>query len=95
MLYSLITPYKGHFPMAFYLSAALTCGLLGAGSTVYADLPWLTLVLFALVPLVVHVPSKPTLARWLQMALATVAGLIPVGAAIWYTMQQTADSGGY
>jgi hypothetical protein len=95
MLLSLVIQFKESFPVSFYFSAVLVCALLGAAATVYADLPWLTLVILALVPLLVRVPVKQATAQWLQMAIAAVAGFVPVAAAIWYTMRQSAESGYY
>jgi hypothetical protein len=52
-------------------------------------------VLLALIPAVVHIPIKQDNAIWLQVLKSYIAALIPVLAAIWYTAQQSADSGYY
>jgi hypothetical protein len=95
LLFYLFASQKATFSTSFFLIASVTCALLGAAATVYANLPWLTLVLFALIPLAVHIPIKQDNALWLQVLKSYVAALIPVIAAIWYTVQQSADSSYY
>jgi hypothetical protein len=95
LLFYLYDSQKAIFPTSFFLVASVTCALLGAAATVYATLPWLTLALFALIPLAVHIPIKQGNALWLQVLKSYVAALIPVISAIWYTVQQSADSSYY
>ena len=95
LLFYLFAAPKAVFSRSFYLTASLTCALLGAAATVYASLPWLTLLVLALIPVVVHIPIKQDSALWLQVLKSYIAALIPAIAAIWYTVQQSADSGYY
>ncbi|WP_455211187.1 hypothetical protein [Kaarinaea lacus] len=95
LLYYLFVSQKAVFSHSFFFSASVTCAILGAAATVYATLPWLTLVLFALIPVVAHIPIKQNNPIWLQVLKSYIAALIPVLAAIWYTVQQSADSGYY
>lgn len=95
LLFYLLASQRAVFSTSFFLTASLTCATLGAAATVYATLPWLTLVLFALIPAVAHIPIKQDNPIWLQILKSYIATLIPVLAAIWYTLQQSADSGYY
>jgi hypothetical protein len=95
LLFYLVASQKAVFSASFFLMASVTCASLGAAATVYANLPWVTLVLLALIPAVVHIPIKQDNAIWLQVLKSYIAALIPVLAAIWYTAQQSADSGYY
>ena len=95
LLYYLFASQRAVFSTSFFLTASVTYAILGAAATVYATLPWLTLVLFALIPAVAHTPIKQDNPLWLQLMKSYVATLIPVVAAIWYTVQQSADSGYY
>ncbi|KPJ93203.1 MAG: hypothetical protein AMJ53_07840 [Gammaproteobacteria bacterium SG8_11] len=95
LLFFLFAAQKAEFSTSFYITASVTCAMLGAAATVYANLPWLTLALFALVPALAHIPIKQDNAIWLQVLKAYVSALIPVVAAVWYTVQQSADTGYY
>jgi hypothetical protein len=95
LLFYLFAAQKAVFSTSFFLTASVACALLAAAATVYASLPWLTLLLFALIPITVHIPIKQNSAPWLQVLKSYIAALIPVIAAIWYTVQQSADSGYY
>jgi hypothetical protein len=95
VLFFLVASQKAVFSASFHLMASVTCALLGAAATIYANLPWLTLVLLGLIPAVVYIPIKQDSAIWLQVLKSYIAALIPVIAAIWYTMQQSTDSGYY
>lgn len=95
LLWYLFSAQKGLFSTSFSLAASITCAVLGAAATVYASLPWLTLVLLALIPLVVHIPVKQNGVIVLRVLKLYIAALIPVIAAVWYTARQSADSGYY
>jgi hypothetical protein len=95
VLFYWLTPQKAVFSASFFLMASVTCASLGAAATIYANLPWLTLVLLGLIPAVVHIPIKQDSAIWLQVLKSYIAALVPAIAAIWYTVQQSADSGYY
>ena len=95
LLFYLFVSQRGSFPAGIYLSAASCCAMLGAAATVYASLKWPTLAIFALIPIVVHIPYKVDSATWIKLLKLSVAASIPVLAAIWYTAQQSADSGYY
>ena len=95
LLFFLFASQRAVFPTSFFLTAVSTCAILGAAATVYATLPWLTLVLFALIPVVAHIPVKQDNPTWLKVLKSYIATLIPVLAAIWYTVQQSADTGYY
>ena len=68
--------------------------MLGAAGTVYASLPWLSLVMLALIPLAVHIPIRHDSALWMQYLKLCIAAFIPVAAAIGYVAQQS-PQGGY
>ena len=95
LLYYLLAPQKAVFSTSFFLMASVTCASLGAAATIYANLPWLTLGLLALIPAVVHIPIKQDSTIWLQVLKSYVAALIPMIAAIWYTVQQSSSSAYY
>ena len=95
LLFFLFASQRAVFPASFFLTAISTCAILGAAATVYATLPWVTLVLFSLIPVVAHIPIKQDNPIWLKVLKSYIATLVPVLAAIWYTVQQSADSGYY
>jgi hypothetical protein len=95
LLYYLFVSQKAVISASFYLSASITCALLGAAATVYASLNWITLILFALIPAAAHVPIKEDNSIWLRVLKSYLAALIPVIGAIWYTVQQSAESSYY
>ena len=59
------------------LPAALTAGLLAAGTLVLASMPWATLVLFGLVPLAVRLPVPSKAPGWIKAGVLCVYGLAP------------------
>jgi len=81
------------FPMGFYLPATLICAVLGASATVYASLDWGSLAIFALIPPLIQIPFKSSGANWLKLMKTAVTSLIPVLAAVWYTVRQSIENG--
>ena len=59
------------------LPAALTAGLLAAGTLVLASMPWATLVLFGLVPLAVRLPVPSKAPGWIKAGVLCVYGFVP------------------
>jgi hypothetical protein len=74
----------------FTLSAGVACGLLAAGSTLGAQLPWYAAAALALVPLATLLPL-PNGRIWLQAIVASMYGGIVAAAACllsWPEVQQ-------
>lgn len=95
MLLYLFNMANGRFSISFIFTASMICSILGAAATVYADLSWLTLVFLGLIPVVMYIPMKQNGLVFVKLAITTFMAFIPVIAAIWYTSQQTVDSGYY
>ncbi len=64
----------------------LLCALIGFAATVYAQLPWYTLPLFALIPLLVRVPLRES-RQWLQLTTLTLICALPAAIAVYLTWQ--------
>ena len=65
------------------LPAALTAGLLAAGTLVLASMPWASLALLGLVPLAVRLPIPAKAPRWIKTGVLCVYGLSPATLACW------------
>ncbi len=65
--------------------AGLAMGMLGAAMTVYAKVPAYALLLLALVPLMVRLPLSMDTRRWQQIAIWSVAALLPALFAVFLT----------
>lgn len=59
--------------------------LLGLGAVVYAKLPWYSLLVLALIPILIRVPMPVGFPRFVQMALTVSLGLLPALLAIFLT----------
>src|SRR5262249_11753419 len=57
----------------FVLSAGVACGLIAAGASLGAQLPWYSAATLALVPLATRLPL-PQSGAWLQAIVASVYG---------------------
>ena len=62
--------------------------LLGLGAVVYAKLPWYSLLVLALIPVLVRVPIPASFPRFMQMVLIVVCGLFPALLAIFLTWRE-------
>jgi hypothetical protein len=74
----------------FTLSAGVACGLLAAGATLGAQLPWYAVVVLALVPVATLLPL-PKGGIWVQAIVASIYGGIVAAAACllsWSEVQQ-------
>ncbi len=70
---------------------ALLSGLLGVAAQVYAKLPWYTLLILAVIPLVARVPLPEERPQWLKVVLLLFC-LTPVaGGAIYVTWLESGD----
>lgn len=71
------------------LPATLLCALLGAAGHVYARLPWATLGVLAVIPVLAHVPLRADLAEWKRVAVLSLVIVPAAGAAIYVTRHVT------
>jgi len=75
-------------------SAALGLGLMGMGGLLFAKLPWFTLVLLGLIPLISYLPRITVLRYWQQavsyLLLASVVAAFAVASA-WLPMEDSAS----
>lgn len=62
--------------------------LLGVGAMVYSKLPWYTLALLALVPLLARLPLPSRWPIFLQVVLSVVITSLPAAAAIYLTWRE-------
>jgi hypothetical protein len=62
--------------------------LLGVGAMVYSKLPWYTLALLALVPLLARLPLPSRWPMFLQVVLSVVVTGLPAAAAIYLTWRE-------
>lgn len=62
--------------------------LLGVGALIYSKLPWYTLVLLALVPLLARLPLPPRWPPLLQVVVCVVITGLPAAAAIYLTWRE-------
>ena len=62
--------------------------LLGLGAVVYAKLPWYSLLVLALIPVLIRVPMPATLPRLVQMAVTVLLVLLPALLAIFLTWRE-------
>jgi len=67
----------------------LVCGLLGVGAIAYAKLPWHSLLLLAVIPLLVRVPLPASLPRLAQLGLTLVLAAVPAALAVYLTWRET------
>jgi hypothetical protein len=95
LLYYLLMSGSLKFPSGFYLPAVFICAVLGAAATVFASLDWSALLIFALLPLMTWIPVKAEGPTWIKLLKTSFATLVPVFAAIWYTVHQSAQNGYY
>jgi hypothetical protein len=71
---------------------AILVGTLGFSTLVYAELPWFTLVLLALIPLGTRIPVVEKYPRWLQAAQILTITLVIAAAAIfsvWFVAEES------
>jgi hypothetical protein len=71
---------------------AILCGTLGFSTLIYAELPWFTLVLLALIPLGTYVPVVEKYPRWVQAAQVLTITLVIAAAAIfsvWFVTEES------
>ncbi len=61
--------------------------LLGLGAVVYAKLPWYSLLLLALVPVMARVPLSASMPRLLRIVLSVLIALLPAAIAVYLTWQ--------
>lgn len=67
------------------LPATLLCALFGVAGHVYAQLPWSTLGVLAVIPVLAHLPLRLDLAAWKRIAVLSAVLLPAAGAAIFVT----------
>lgn len=78
---------------ALALIAAVIAALVMVGAAVLAHLSWLSLAIFALVPVAARLPSPARANAWLRAALASLYASIPAGlacAAAWWASRGAA-----
>ncbi len=63
--------------------------LLGLGAVVYAKLPWYSLLLLALVPVMARVPLPGNMPRLLHIVVSVLIVLLPAALAVFLTWQET------
>lgn len=71
------------------LPIGLGAGLIGVGAFVYAKLPWYSLAILAVVPLLAHLTWFRRLPHVAQSFLSLIVAAVPAGAAAWFTLQET------
>lgn len=64
------------------------CALLGLGAVIYAKLPWYSLLLLALIPLIIRVPLPTVLPRWLLTVVTVLVACVPAVLAIFLTWRE-------
>ena len=62
--------------------------LLGLGAVVYAKLPWYSLLLLALVPVMARVPLPVSMPRILQIVVSVLIVLLPAALAVFLTWRE-------
>lgn len=62
--------------------------LLGLGAVVYAKLPWYSLLLLALIPLLMRVPLSATMPRSLLTVVTVLIACVPAALAIFLTWRE-------
>ena len=62
--------------------------LLGLGAVVYAKLPWYSLLVLALIPVLIRVPLSASLPRLVHMAITVLLVLLPAILAIFLTWRE-------
>lgn len=62
--------------------------LLGLGAVVYAKLPWYSLLLLALIPLLMRVPLSAAMPRWLLTMVTVLIACVPAALAIFLTWRE-------
>lgn len=65
------------------LPAGVLLGLLGISGHVYAEVPWYSLAMLALVPVCAQMPLPTQWPRWLQAFIALILAGAPAGLAAW------------
>lgn len=75
LLWQMLTNKRIHAGAAFTLTVTVTAGLLLAGTMVLAQLPWYSLVMFALVPLATRLPLPEQSPVFAQAIVASVYAL--------------------
>ena len=63
------------------LTASVVAALIAAGAVFLAKLPWISLAVFALIPLAVRLPVPEKLPAWLQAIVASLYALAPAAGA--------------
>lgn len=63
--------------------------LLGLGAVVYAKLPWYSLLLLALIPVLARVPVTANMPRLVQIVVSVLLVLMPAALAVYLTWQET------
>lgn len=71
------------------LPIGLGAGLVGVGAFVYAKLPWYSLAILAVVPLLAHLMWFRRLPHVAQAFLSLIVAAVPAGTAAWFTLQET------
>jgi hypothetical protein len=65
----------------FTLTAAVVASLVAAGALLLASVPWMSLLLVALVPLAVRLPLPESSPAWIQAIVASLYALVPAAGA--------------
>lgn len=94
-VYYLVGISGDKLPLVLYLPAGLIPAILAAGSTVFASMTPLTLLFLGMIPVAVALPLKANLNAWIQSVIRTLYAGIPIGLAVWYLLQQSADEAYY
>jgi hypothetical protein len=94
LLWQIVTNKRIHAGATFTLTVAVTAGLLLAGTTVLAQLPWYSLAVFALVPLatLLPLPEKSPVAA--QAVVASIYALAVAAGACAMAWQSSAGTRG-
>ena len=70
------------------LPLVVVLALLGLGAVVYAKLPWYSLLLLALVPVMARVPLPANMPRLLHIVLSVLITLVPAALAVFLTWRE-------
>lgn len=74
---------------ALLLPALILCGLLGVSACVYAKVPWVSLPVLAVIPVIARLPLDEAKAAWMRAVVLLLATLPAAAAAVYVTRQAT------